>query len=192
MRALLGRRFVLGPLYDLSVGFDASLGSLQVNTITASPGANSVDGNGFSGTYACALPVTITAIPAEGCRFAGFSGDLSSEVQTNPDGTATIVIMNPDEAKTIALTALFVKSDGTEPAIAPDAGENSSGSTGQDGPESQGSSGGQGSTPDQSSTGNQNSAEGQDSLENQSGTGGQPAPGTGLPPQNENTGDTAG
>ncbi|MDE7297798.1 MAG: CotH kinase family protein [Lachnospiraceae bacterium] len=196
MRALLGRRFVLGPLYDLSVSFDASLGSLKVNTITASSGANSVDGNGFSGTYACALPVTVTAIPAEGCRFAGFSGDLFSEVQTNPDGTATVVVTNPDEAKAIALTALFVKSDDTEPTVAPDANGNSSGSTGQDGSESQGSSGSRGDAPDQDGTGDQNSAEGQGSSENQSGapgqngTGGQPASGTSLPPQNENTGST--
>ncbi len=131
MRELLSRRFVLGPLYDLSISFDAELGSLQVNSIAAASGANSVGRNGFSGVYACALPVTVTAIPAEGCRFAGFSGDLFSDIQMNPDGTATVIVTNPDEADSIALTALFAGMDdeGTDSGL-DGSGQGNTGSSG--------------------------------------------------------------
>ncbi len=141
MRELLSRRFVLGPLYDLSISFDAELGSLQVNSIAAASGANSVGRNGFSGVYACALPVTVTTIPAEGCRFAGFSGDLFSDIQMNPDGTATVIVTNPDEADSIALTALFAGMDdeGTDSGL-DGSGQGNTGSSGHENAGAAGSS----------------------------------------------------
>lgn len=142
MYTLLDRRFDLGARYTLDIGFDASTGSVRLNTITAAEGAGCVDADGFSGVYYNHYPVEITAIPAEGYHFVGFTGSGLSALfsadgvridpadyenpsllhYTSENGTAAalltterISVQNPDADSRISLTAVFEK-DGTTPS----------------------------------------------------------------------------
>lgn len=142
MYTLLGRHFDLGTRYTLSIGFNASMGSLTVGTLTASGDANCVDGDGFSGTYYSCCPVEVAAVPAEGYHFVGFTGSglsaLCSADGTRVDpedpehpllvhytaesGTAAalltsdhVFIQSPDLSGNIFLTAVFEK-DGASPS----------------------------------------------------------------------------
>lgn len=56
---------------------DRNAGKVKINTIT--PDYN---GNSWSGKYCTDVPVTLTAVPADGYRFAGWSGAASGSSQT--------------------------------------------------------------------------------------------------------------
>lgn len=72
---------------------DSNAGTIQVNTITAT-------GSQWSGTYCTDYPVTLTAIPAEGYTFTGWSGGA--------DGNSATITVTPGRAETI--TAQFSKN----------------------------------------------------------------------------------
>lgn len=142
MYMLLGRRFDLGTRYTLNIAFDTSMGCVTLNTITAAEGANCVGSDGFSGIYYNHYPVEVTAIPAEGYHFVGFTGSGLSALfsadgtridpadqenssllhYTAEDGTIAAIltsnrisVQNPDADGRISLTAVFEK-DGASPS----------------------------------------------------------------------------
>lgn len=140
---LLFQHFELGARYTLHVDFDTAAGSLTVGTIQAAEGANCIRNNGFYGYYYCGYPVKITAVPAEGYRFVGFTGrDVSAlaakdGTSLKPDAVVdgllrytekdagiallytknNVFVQNPDANGQIYLTAVFEKEGTTPPYI---------------------------------------------------------------------------
>lgn len=67
-----------GNVNTLTVNVNnSSLGKVKINSVIPDIGSN-----GWSGTYFADIPVTLTAIPDDGCSFTGWSGDISSSDQT--------------------------------------------------------------------------------------------------------------
>lgn len=83
---LLYQNFELGARYTLHIDFDTSMGSLAVGTLQAKEGANCIRENGFYGFYYNGYPVKVTAVPAKGYRFVGFTGKGISALAAG-DGT---------------------------------------------------------------------------------------------------------
>lgn len=77
---------------ELSVN-DSNGGTIRVNTITAD-----MNSNQWSGTYFTDYPVTLTAVPAEGYRFAGWEG---------AEGNGETITVTPGQAQKI--TAKFTR-----------------------------------------------------------------------------------
>ncbi|MDE7324843.1 MAG: CotH kinase family protein [Lachnospiraceae bacterium] len=74
--------FGLGTRYFLQIDFDPSMGSLTVGTLDVCTGANCMGEDGFFGYYYSRIPVHVTATPADGYRFVGFTGDGLSFLTT--------------------------------------------------------------------------------------------------------------
>lgn len=93
----LAREFNLtGSLETVSVTTsDPSMGSVQVNTsvIDLSSGV-------WTGQYFTDYPITVTAVPADGCEFSGWKGDIS--------GTEPTITVSPEGG--IALEPVFVRT----------------------------------------------------------------------------------
>lgn len=71
---------------------DPSKGYVKVNTITPA-----LTDEGWEGEYFCGCPVTLEAVPAEGCSFTGWSGGISE--------SSEIVTVDPDLL--VSVTANF-------------------------------------------------------------------------------------
>lgn len=105
---MLYRHFALGARYTLHIDFDTSMGSLSVGTITAAEGANCIRDGGFYGYYYNEYPVEVTALPAKGYRFVGFTGKGISALAT-ADGTR----IDPADAQNSALLH-YTAEDGSD------------------------------------------------------------------------------
>lgn len=76
---------------------DVKGGSLQLNTVWPDLG-----GGAWEGQYFTDYPITVTAIPEEGYRFAGWNGDFSSDQET-------VAIKVPEQG--LRLLAVFEKTE---------------------------------------------------------------------------------
>lgn len=97
---ILRNSFDLGPMSKLTVSTEnASLGSILIN------GRPVALNSAFGGMYFAETTVTVTAVPAEGCKFAGW--ETTSDRITNP--AAQTLEFSPDTA--ITLKAKFEKTN---------------------------------------------------------------------------------
>jgi hypothetical protein len=86
-----------GENMEQADGLSSEGGSIVLNTIT--PDLSSGE---WSGTYLTAYPIEVTAVAADGYRFAGWWGSLSSEEETIQVGV-------PEDG--VCLRAIFVKEE---------------------------------------------------------------------------------
>lgn len=78
MSNMINDFFKLGGAYNLTIGaVPVGQGVVKLNSVVIEP-----DGNDWSGTYFRNVPVTLTAIPMHGYRFAGWKGDIASTEST--------------------------------------------------------------------------------------------------------------
>ena len=124
MRQILCSNFGLsGETASLNVKTDASMGMVQVNSIPVKDGTPGVDDpSNWYGTYFSDVPVTLTALPKPGYRFAGWSGAVSSQAETvtlqlgaqqQNTVTATFVPVS-DDAAGLLLNELVASNQGIE------------------------------------------------------------------------------
>lgn len=108
---LLYQHFELGARYTLHIDFEPSMGSLTVGTIHAAEGANCIRDDGFYGYYYNKYPVEVTAIPAKGYRFVGFTGKGISALAA-ADGTP----LDPADTEN-SLLLHYTEQDGSDAAL---------------------------------------------------------------------------
>jgi len=78
MKTIINDFFKLDGVHDLTVGaVPAGQGVVKVNSLVMEPA-----GEAWTGSYFGGVPVTLTAIPMNGYRFAGWKGDLASNEPT--------------------------------------------------------------------------------------------------------------
>ncbi|SDO07038.1 CotH kinase family protein [Alkalicoccus daliensis] len=83
MREHLVNFFDLSGTSDIEISFDSSRGSVFINTLEISPETPGITATeNWNGTYFEGIPVTITAVPADGYTFAGWSGTSTEEAET--------------------------------------------------------------------------------------------------------------
>ena len=82
----IANRFGLLGSYNLTVNNNPTAGIVELNSLT-------IDETSFSGDYFTGIPITLTAIPAEGYVFSkwtGASNSTNAQIQLEPDTTTTI------------------------------------------------------------------------------------------------------
>lgn len=94
VREHLQSYFELSGTAEIAVNYDSSRGSVFVNTLEISSDTIGIaDPENWSGTYFEGVPVTVTAVPAEGYTFAGWSGDTvenSETIEITPEGNISL------------------------------------------------------------------------------------------------------
>lgn len=110
MKEHLDKVFDLGQLYDIKLAFDASCGTLYVNTLEVTANSAAYRDEHFYGQYAANYPVTLTMVAKEGYRFVGWKGYVESS-------EAKLVLEDLDNPRTIVLMAEFEKEPEPTPTI---------------------------------------------------------------------------
>ncbi len=110
MKEHLDRVFDLGQMYDIKLAFDASCGTLYVNTLEVTAESVAYRDEHFYGQYAANYPVTLAMVAKEGYRFVGWKGYVES-------GEAELVLENLENPRTIVLMAEFEKEPEPTPTI---------------------------------------------------------------------------
>lgn len=78
MTSMIDDFFNLGGAFDLTIGaVPDGQGVIRLNSLVIEP-----TGQEWSGTYYRSVPITLTAIPMHGYRFAGWQGDMTSSETT--------------------------------------------------------------------------------------------------------------
>lgn len=104
VRLYVMKEFGLGGRYDVTIqAGDGLHGSVTVNTVTLSGTDYRKNGN-WSGTLSADFPLTISAVPEAGYRFAGWEGSVTS-------GEAVLSFAAGENKKNLTLTPVFVRSE---------------------------------------------------------------------------------
>ncbi|MCH5273566.1 MAG: CotH kinase family protein [Lachnospiraceae bacterium] len=113
MRLYLVKEFSLGGRYDVVIQTGGEMhGSVKVNTVTLSEEDYGQKGS-WTGKVCVDFPLTISAVPEAGYKFAGWEGSLESQ-------EAVISFAAGEIGKSMTLTPVFVLSDGKTEETKPD------------------------------------------------------------------------
>lgn len=116
MRLYLIKEFGLGGRYDLAIHLeDDAHGYVKVNTVTITS-ADTTQGGTWTGKMISDFPLTVSAVPEAGYRFAGWEGSVSSK-------EAVLQFETDENKKNLTLTPVFVPTDDKTGETAPDDGK---------------------------------------------------------------------